>query len=33
MELQAAHCQSYNIDCNIQVAVEVFSIMATYMQP
>ena len=23
-------CQSYNINCNIQVVVEVFSIMAAY---
>jgi len=29
-ELQPALCRSYNIDCNIQVAVEVFSIMAAY---
>jgi len=29
-ELQLALCQSYNIDCNIQVVVEVFSIMAAY---
>ena len=27
-ELQPALCQSYNINCNIQVAVEAFSIMA-----
>jgi len=29
-ELQPALCQCYNIDCSIQVAVEVSSIMAAY---
>jgi len=27
-ELEPALCQSYNIDCNIQVVIGVFSIMA-----